>query len=75
MNLNSVWEKSDEDGLLDYFRGVSTGPVTPLVFSVTTVGDHANVGVSYRATVFSPQDIASVEGHFRREMEQLHVWV
>ena len=35
MNLNSLWEQSNEDGPMDYFRGVSTGPVTLLCF-----GDH-----------------------------------
>jgi Condensation domain len=71
MNLNSVWEQSNENGPMDYFRGVSTGPVTPLVFSVTTVGDHANVGLSYRSTVFSPEDIERVKSHFMRHLEQL----
>lgn len=71
MNLNSLWQPSAEEGLIDYFRGVSTGPVTPLVFSVTTVGDHANVGLSYRSTVFSPQDIEQVQGHFVQHLEQL----
>jgi hypothetical protein len=71
MNLNALWEQSDHDGPQDYFRGVSTGPVTPLVFSVTTVGDHANIGVSYRTTVFSPEDIEAVRGAFHQEIERL----
>ena len=75
MNLNSLWDQSDEAYPLDYLRGVSTGPATPLAFSVTTVGDHTNVGVSYRATVYSPGEIRSVQDCFRREIEQLHVSV
>jgi hypothetical protein len=71
MNLNSLWEQSHADGLLDYLRGVSTGPATPLVFSVTTVGDHANVALSYRSTVFSPQDIESVKNCFMQHLDQL----
>ena len=73
LNLNSMWEPSNADGLQDYFRGVSTGPATPLVLSVTTVGDHANIGVSYRAAVFSGQDIERVQDHFMQQLEQLHV--
>jgi hypothetical protein len=71
MNLNSLWGQSDDDGPVDYFRGVSTGPVTPLVFSVTTVGDRANVGVSYRSTVFSATDIESVKNNFVKHLEEL----
>ena len=71
MNLNSLWGQSDDDRPLDYFRGVSTGPVTPLVFAVTTVGDRANVGLSYRLTVFSQEDIEKVRGHFTQLLEQL----
>jgi hypothetical protein len=68
MNLNSLWEPKGGDTPLDYFRGVSTGPITPLVLSVTTMGDRANIGLSYRTSVFSPTDI---EGLKRRFLEHL----
>jgi hypothetical protein len=71
MNLNLLWGQSNRGGPLDYFRGVSTGPVTPLVFSVTTVGDHANVGLSHRSAVFSTEDIESVKRLFMQHLEQL----
>lgn len=71
MNLNVLWEHSEADGALDYFRGVSTGPVTPLVFSVTTFGGHANVGLSFRRTVFSPEDIQGVYRSFLEHLDQL----
>ena len=71
MNLNSLWEQSPDDGPMDYLRGVSTGPVTPLVFSVTTVGQRANIGLSYRSTVFSQADIEKVRGSFTQLLEQL----
>jgi hypothetical protein len=50
---------------LDYFRAVSTGPVTPLVFSATTFKDTLNVGLTYRTTVFSPAEIERVQNYFR----------
>jgi len=71
MNLNSLWGTPDDDGPMDYFRGVSTGPVTPLVFSVTTLGDRANVGLSFRATVFEPEDIEKVKRNFMQNLELL----
>lgn len=71
MNLNSLWGQSKDDGAMDYYRGVSTGPVTPLVFSVTTFGDHANVGLSFRRTVFSPENIDGVKQSFLEQLDQL----
>jgi hypothetical protein len=60
INLNTIWDQTEDKALIDYFRAVSTGPVTPLVFSLTTVKDVLNVGVSYRKTVFSKDDIAKI---------------
>jgi hypothetical protein len=71
MNLNALWKPTEDDAPMDYVRGVSTGPVTPLVFSVTTVGDRANVGLSYRSTVFSPGEIEQVKAGFIQHLEDL----
>lgn len=73
MNINSIWPSSDRDRRVDYIRAVSTGPATPLVLSFTTVGDAANVGLSYRSTVFSAGDIDRLVGSFLGTMAQLEV--
>jgi hypothetical protein len=70
MNLNSLWDETDRNAPLDYFRGVSTGPVTPLVLSVTTIGDRANLGVSYRVAVFSRNDIKELQCRFQEHLEE-----
>jgi len=70
MNLNPLWAPSDPHGPLDYFRAVSTGPVTPLVLSVTTVGERVNLGVSYRTTVFAKPDIEDLQSRFREHLEE-----
>lgn len=70
MNLESIWEKGDEAAPMDYFRGVSTGPITPLALSVTTFGGHANLGLSYRTSVFSKADIAELQGRFLRHLDE-----
>jgi len=54
MNLNVLWPQPEESPPVDYFRAVSTGPVTPLVVSITSIGQVANVGLTYRSTVFGP---------------------
>jgi NRPS condensation-like uncharacterized protein len=49
---------------LDYLRTVSTGPVTPLVLSVTTFGKGVNLAMSYRTSVFSRPEISAVRERF-----------
>ncbi len=61
MNINSLWPSEKPT---DYFRGVSTGPVTPLVLSFTTAGESANIGLSYRSTVFTAADIERLGRYF-----------
>ena len=64
MNLNSIWDQREADRPVDYFRAVSTGPVTPLVLSVTTVRNAVNIGLTYRSTVFSADQIEAVKNVF-----------
>jgi NRPS condensation-like uncharacterized protein len=65
LNLNALWKTADAGAPPDYFRAVSTGPATPLVFSITTAGDRLNVGVSYRPTVFLNSDLERVQDDFQ----------
>jgi NRPS condensation-like uncharacterized protein len=71
MNLNSLWGGPGEDAPMNYFRGVSTGPATPLVLSVTTVGNRVNIGLSYRLTVFSKEVIQDLKCRFIDHLEKL----
>ena len=71
MNLNDLWTQTDDDGPMDYFRGVSTGPVTPFVLSMTTVGDRANVSFSYRLAAFSTDDVQEVKHSFMHQLAEL----
>jgi hypothetical protein len=68
MNLNSLWPAGG-NAPLDHWRGVSTGPITPLVLSVTTAGERVNMGVSYRTSVFSREDIGQLQARFLRQLE------
>ena len=69
MNLNALWDQRHTETPVDYFRAVSTGPVTPLVLSLTTAGDVVNIGVTYRSTVFSAEDIERVKGSFLEHLQ------
>jgi hypothetical protein len=71
MNLNSIWSRQHDSGPIDYFRAVSTGPATPLVFSLTTSGDHLNVGLTFRTTVFFDSDTTQIQTTFLDHIHQL----
>jgi hypothetical protein len=64
MNLNALWPQPEGSRPVDYFRAVSTGPVTPLVASITTIGPVANIGLTYRSTVFGAPDIERIKSCF-----------
>ena len=71
LNLNSVWECPPGEKPPDYFRAVSTGPATPLVLSVTTVGDRVNLAITYRTSFFSGPGIEQVKTAFLDMVKQL----
>jgi hypothetical protein len=64
MNLKSLPMEPSAVQPLDYLRTVSTGPVTPLVLSVTTFGKAVNLAMSYRTSVFSRPEISAVRDRF-----------
>ncbi len=73
INLNTFWDQPDDKTGVDCFRAVSTGPATPLVFSLTTVKDVLNGGVSFRKTVFSEADIETIISDFANYTANLSV--
>jgi hypothetical protein len=71
MNLNALWPPRPGETPMDYFRAVSTGPVTPLVLSVTTVRDVVNIGLSHRSTVFPAQNAGQIKNDFLKLVADL----
>jgi NRPS condensation-like uncharacterized protein len=71
LNLNPLWPPNATTTAFDYFRAVSTGPVTPLVLSITTVGESVNVGISYRRNIHSAPTIGQVEAKFLSALTKL----
>ena len=62
VNLNPCWSgKYAGDPVLDYVRVAPTGPMTPIVFSTTTLGNRLSVGLTYRPAII-PADTARVMG-------------
>jgi len=71
VNINTFWKHGDQGVPADYFRAVSTGPVAPLVFSITTVNDVLNIGVSFKPSVFSREDVDRIIAAFSNSLDTL----
>jgi len=75
MNLNPLWEPRGSGQEISYFRAVSTGPITPLVLSITTVKESVNIGLSFKKTVFSESEIEGFISSFKNYVNQAEVQV
>jgi len=77
VNLNRCWAGKYADcPVLDYIRVAPTGPMTPLVFATTTLGDHLSIGLTYRSAIIPPAQAAIIGQKFiarLREIAQLPV--
>lgn len=64
VNLNRSWAAKFHPGpILDYIRVSPTGPLMPLVFTPTTLGEHLHFGLTYRPSVI-PADRANQMAEF-----------
>jgi hypothetical protein len=65
VNLNHCWAaKYSGNPVLDYIRVAPTGPMTPLVFSTTTLGSHLSIGLTYRSAIIPPAQAAIISQKF-----------
>jgi len=71
LNVNALWRAADGSGVPAYFRGVPTGPTTPIAIAVTTSGDTLCAGVSYRTAAVTPEAIARMESDIRSRIRAL----
>jgi hypothetical protein len=60
MSLEGYWAEPGQAKPADYYRAVSTGPVTPLVLSVTTYGGRMTLAITYRPGVFPPACVGQI---------------
>lgn len=80
VNLNKTWaaefhtdrEVGDSNSpLLDYIRVSPTGPMMPLVFTPTTLGDHLHVGLTYRPSLIEPEHACRMASEFRERLRTI----
>jgi protein-S-isoprenylcysteine O-methyltransferase Ste14 len=72
VNLGGSWFESDAGGqVLEYWRGVSTGPHLPLVLLPSTFMGKVYIGVSYRQAGFDEEQIERIMRRFVWRLETL----
>ena len=72
LNVTPLWPGADAQvPPLQYLRGVSTGPLAPLVLAITTVGNSLNAGVSYRTTAFDRVTVGRLISNLLHSVENL----
>jgi hypothetical protein len=71
LNVDGIWCGADGTENFDYLRAVPTGPICPIVFAVTTVHEHLQVGVSFRPVIYERQIVEEITAEFRRCVDRL----
>ena len=65
LNVEAIWNGVPGDTpVLHYLRAVSTGPVAPIVVAPASVGEGLHVGVTYRTSAFTREDIERINERF-----------
>lgn len=72
INLNRSWVgECHPQPLLDYVRISPTGPMSPLVFSTTTLGAKFNFGLTYRPSLVPAAEAARIADRFIQSATEL----
>lgn len=72
VNLNPTWAvKYHPAPLLEYIRVSPTGPMVPLVFTTTTLGNDLAFGLTYRSALFSDELAEKIAATFKARLAQL----
>lgn len=72
VNLNRTWAaRFHPDPLLDYIRVSPTGPMMPLVFTPTTLGQHLHFGLTYRPALIPPDQAQNMASFFLNRLRQI----
>ncbi len=66
VNMNRSWAAEYHPSpLLDYIRVSPTGPIMPLVFATTTLGQRFHVALTYRPSIVNSINVDPMAGTFR----------
>ena len=72
VNLNRTWVADERPGLVARFRRISpTGPLAPVVFAVTTLGDDLHLSLTYRSALLTAPQAHDLAAAFLAELRVL----
>jgi hypothetical protein len=72
VNLNRAWPgEFHPHPLLDYIRVSPTGPMMPVVFTPTTLGENLNLGFTYRPSLIPLERAGEMARHFIHRLNAL----
>ncbi|MGD1277907.1 MAG: hypothetical protein ABR964_11890 [Tepidisphaeraceae bacterium] len=72
VNLNRCWPwRYHPDPLMCYVRAAPTGPMTPLVFTPTTLGRALSFGLTYRKAIFDADAADALAATFADRLRRL----
>lgn len=71
VNLNHTWAAQHPDLVVRYRRISPTGPLAPVVFSVTTLGDDLQLSLTYRAALLTREQAQELADAFLGELAAL----
>lgn len=72
VNLNRAWpQQYHPDPLIQYIRVSPTGPMMPLVFTTTTLGQSLHFGLTYRDALIPPDRADQIASHFMSRLKSI----
>ena len=71
LNVDALWSGAGERKPADYFRGVPTGPMTPLVVAASTVNGILHLGFSWRVAAFDRETVERIATRFAEGLGSL----
>ncbi len=71
VNLNHTWAAHHPELVVRYRRISPTGPLAPVVFSVTTLGDDLQLSLTYRGALLTRDQAQELADAFLVELAAL----
>jgi hypothetical protein len=71
VNLNTTWVAADRGLIGRYLRISPTGPLAPIVFSVTTLGEDLQLSLTYRAALLNETQARELGSAFIAELDEM----
>jgi hypothetical protein len=72
LNVDALWQEGGATGPApSYLRGVSTGPLAPMVVAVTTAAGVLEAGISYRTGAFEVETVDKIAAELLQSLSNL----